>query len=243
MMSTSAQLIQQLRGGLIVSCQALEDEPLHGAAIMARMALAAQMGGAAGIRANGPDDVRAIRTVVPLPLIGLYKAGAGDVYITPTVGHARAVAEAGAEIVALDATQRPRPAGERLADIVDAIHHEFGALVMADVSTVEEGLAAEAAGADMLSTTLSGYTPYSPQQSEPDIALVRLLSAQVGLPVIAEGRIRTPEWACKAMAAGAWAVVVGGAITRPQGITSGFVEALRQCPPNSSGSDGISRKR
>lgn len=224
-----APLIAQLRGGLIVSCQALADEPLHGSGIMARMALAAQVGGAVGIRANGPDDVREIRAAVPLPVIGLFKDGSEGVYITPTFAHARAVAEAGADIVALDATQRPRPGGAQLGDIIRAIHTELGALVMADIATVEEGLAAEAAGADVLSTTLSGYAPNSPRQTEPDMALIGALAAQAGVPVIAEGRFRTPEQVCLALQTGAFAVVVGAAITRPQVITNWFVQAIQQC--------------
>ncbi len=223
---TANGILQRLRGGMIVSCQALEDEPLHGAEIMARMALAARQGGAAGIRANGPADIRAIRAAVPLPLIGLFKDGTEGVYITPTLAHARKVAEAGADIVALDATQRPRPNGERMAEIIAAVHERHGKLVLADVSTLEEGLLAEAAGADMVSTTLSGYTPYSPQMEGPDLELVRELSPRLRVPVIAEGRIHTPEQARAALEAGALAVVVGGAITRPQLITARFVSAL-----------------
>ncbi len=220
------EIIERLRGGLIVSCQALEDEPLHGAEIMARMALAAWQGGAVGIRANSPEDIRAIRALVPLPLIGLYKDGTEGVYITPTLDHARAVADAGADIVALDATPRPRPKGEQLAAIIAAIHAECGKPVLADISTVDEGLAAVAAGADLVSTTLSGYTPYSPQQVGPDLDLVRALAARLSVPVIAEGRIRTPAEARAALDAGAFAVVVGGAITRPQSITASFVAGL-----------------
>ena len=220
------EISERLRGGLIVSCQALDDEPLHGAEIMARMALAAWQGGAVGIRANGPEDIRAIRAVVPLPLIGLYKDGTVGVYITPTFDHARAVADAGADIVALDATLRPRPKGERLAAIIAAIHAECGKPVLADISTVDEGLAAVVAGADLVSTTLSGYTPYSPQQEGPDLDLVRALAARLAVPVIAEGRIRTPAEARAALDAGAFAVVVGGAITRPQIITASFVAGL-----------------
>ena len=195
--------IAQLRGGLIVSCQALAGEPLH-----------------------GPEDIRAIRAAVPLPLIGLYKDGTAGVYITPTLEHARAVAIAGADIVALDGTQRPRPNGETLESIVSAIHAELGNLVLADVSTREEGVAAQAAGADLVSTTLSGYTPYSPQLDGPDLALVQALARELSVPVIAEGRIRTPAEARAALEAGAFAVVVGGAITRPQWITAQFVAGL-----------------
>lgn len=224
-MPISSPLIRSLQSGLIVSCQALPHEPLHGAPIMARMARAAHEGGAVGIRANGPDDVRAIREVVTLPLIGLFKDGTEGVYITPTLAHARAIIEAGADIIALDATPRPRPNGERLEQIIAAIH-ALGRLVMADISTVDEGCAAEAAGADLISTTLSGYTPYSPQRSDPDLDLVQRLVGRVQLPVIAEGRIATPAHLVAAFQAGAYAVVVGGAITRPQMITRTFVDAI-----------------
>lgn len=224
-MDPQSSLISVLRGGLIVSCQALPHEPLYGADIMARMARAAHEGGAVGIRANGPQDVQAIRKAVPLPLIGLFKDGSEGVYITPTMAHARAIVEAGADIIALDATPRPRPNGERLEQIIAGIH-ALGRLVMADISTFDEGCAAEAAGADLLSTTLSGYTPYSPQQPQPDLNLVRRLIGVVHIPVFAEGRIATPDQLVAAFAAGAYAVVVGGAITRPQSITRTFVDAI-----------------
>jgi putative N-acetylmannosamine-6-phosphate epimerase len=194
--------------------------------MMARMALAAQQGGAVGIRANGPPDIRAIKAAVSLPVIGLYKDGDQDVYITPTLRHARAIVEAGADIVALDGTQRPRPDGSSLATLIAAIRVEWQKPALADVSTLEEGLSAQAAGADFVATTLSGYTPDSPALDGPDLELVRALVSQLSIPVIAEGRIRTPEEARAALAAGAFAVVVGGAITRPQWITAQFAAHL-----------------
>jgi N-acylglucosamine-6-phosphate 2-epimerase len=226
-MLTREDFIGQVRNGLIVSCQALPDEPLHGADMMARMALAALQGGAVGIRANGAEDIRAIRKTVTLPIIGIYKDGDAGVYITPTLNHARVVAEAGADVVALDATQRPRPDGSTLQSIIDGIHAELGCLVMADVSTLEEALAAEAAGADFVAPTLAGYTSYSRQLTGPDFDLIRAMASAVKKPVIAEGRIMTPEDARLALVSGALAVVVGGAITRPQQITARFVEHLR----------------
>jgi len=226
-MTDASTLIGQLRGGLIVSCQALAHEPLYGSEIMARMALAAQEGGAVGIRANTPSDIRAIRAAVSLPLIGLYKDGSEGVYITPTFMHARAVAEAGADIIAIDATLRPRPDGSRVEDLIGVIHRELGKPVMADISTLEEGVAAAEAGADLVSSTLSGYTPYSPQMSGPDLDLVRALAARLRVPVIAEGRVHTPEQARAALTAGAWAVTVGAAITRPQVITARFVAGMK----------------
>jgi N-acylglucosamine-6-phosphate 2-epimerase len=226
-MYTTEQFVEQVKGGLIVSCQALPNEPLHGAAIMARMALAAWLGGAVGIRANGAEDIHAIRAAVPLPIIGIYKDGDEGVYITPTFRHAQVVAEAGADVVALDATQRPRPDGSTLTEIITAIHNQLGKLVMADVSTLEEGLTAQAAGADLVASTLSGYTPYSPKLDMPDFDLISSLTAKLRTPIIAEGRIVTPEDARRAIDCGATAVVVGGAITRPQQITARFVERLR----------------
>jgi N-acylglucosamine-6-phosphate 2-epimerase len=218
----------RLRGGLIVSCQALPGEPLYGPEIMARMAAAAEAGGAVGIRANSPADIRAIRAVTTLPLVGLSKVDVAgfDVYITPTLSDARVVAEAGADIIALDATDRPHPEGD-LAEYIRQVRDVTGKLVLADISTDSEALAAQSAGADFISTTMSGYTPYSPTSEDPDLDLVRRLALQLRVPLIAEGRIATPEQARAALAAGAWAVVVGGAITRPQQITSRFVQALR----------------
>lgn len=219
--------IAQVRGKLIVSCQALADEPLHGAEIMARMALAAQIGGAVAIRANGPTDIRAICATVDLPVIGLYKDGDEGIYITPTQQHAQEVMEAGAAVVALDATQRPRSHGESLAEIIAAIHAQ-NRLVLADVATIDEALAAEALGADFAAPTLSGYTDYSPQLAGPDFELIAAMAQQLTIPVIAEGRIHTPADARKALRLGAAAVVVGSAITRPRTITASFVQALSE---------------
>ena len=221
--------VTQVRGHLIVSCQALAHEPLHGAEIMARMALAAVEGGAAAIRANSPVDIAAIRKSVTLPIIGLYKDDIPGypVYITPTLRHVLAVAEAGADIIAIDATARARPEPGTLADFIGRIHMQAGLPVLADISTVAEGMAAVEAGADLVSTTMSGYTDDSPAQREPDLELVANLSRAISVPVLAEGRYRTPQQASNALAVGALAVVVGGAITRPQEITKYFVEELR----------------
>jgi len=215
-----------LCGGLIVSCQALHDEPLHGAQIMAQMALAAQQGGAVGIRANSPADIAAIKALVALPLIGLYKDGTEGVYITPTFTHARMIAEAGADMIALDATPRPRPDGVALAQLIARIHYELGKPVLADVSTLEEALAAAELGADAVAPTLAGYTPYSDPARNP-LDLLREIVGASSIPVIAEGRIHTPEQARAALDAGAYAVVVGSAITRPQVITARFAAALK----------------
>jgi N-acylglucosamine-6-phosphate 2-epimerase len=219
-------VLRRLRGGLVVSCQAPPGDPLHGPTFMAAMARAAVAGGAVGIRAEGPPDVRAVRQAVDVPVVGLWKQGATGVYITPTVDLARAVAEAGAQIVAIDATGRPRPDGSTMPEVVAGLRRTHHCLVMADVSTVAEGVAAAAAGADLVATTLAGYTPYSRRGPGPDLELVAALAARVEVPVVAEGRIATPQEARAALDAGAWTVVVGGAITRPQLITARFVAAL-----------------
>ncbi|MER7396529.1 N-acetylmannosamine-6-phosphate 2-epimerase [Streptomyces sp. NPDC000151] len=220
------ELLDGLRGRLVVSCQAPPGDPLRAPEHMAAMAASVTAGApVAGVRVQGVDDIRAIRSVVGLPVIGLWKDGAQGVYITPTAAHARAVAEAGAEIVAVDATSRPRPDGCPLRETVEAVH-ALGGLLMADVSTVEEGVAAAALGADVVSTTLSGYTPYSRQQPGPDLELVAELAGRVAVPVFAEGRLHTPEQARAAIDAGAWGVVVGGAITAPASIATRFAAAL-----------------
>lgn len=223
-------IIQSLKGGLIVSCQALEGEPFYGSDYMTRFAIAAEMGNAVGIRANTPQDIRAIKQVSHLPLIGLWKQeySGSDVYITPTLQEIEGVIAAGADIVAMDATSRARPDGKSLADIVNEIRQKHDqVLLMADVSTVAEGEEAEKIGFDLISTTLSGYTDYSPQSEEPDIQLVADLSRKVSIPVLAEGKIYSPEQATECLQAGAYAVVIGGAITRPQLITKKFTDALR----------------
>jgi len=221
-------ILSRLRGGLVVSCQALEDEPLNGAPIMAAMARAALAGGASGIRANGPPDLAAIRAAVDLPLIGLYKEimPGFPVFITPTVQHAVQVAAAGADMIALDATFRPRPHGLDAAEIINQVKQATAKPVLADIAAFEEGLAAWQSGADAVSTTLSGYTGEGPQQESPDFDLLKRLADQLPIPVIAEGRIWTPEQAVQAFSLGAFAVVVGSAITRPQLITRRFADEV-----------------
>lgn len=225
--------LSSLRGGLIVSCQALPGEPLFGSDIMARLARAAEAGGAIGIRANSPADIAAIRAVTRLPLVGLSKVDVAgfDVYITPTVADAISVSDAGADIVAVDATRRSRPEGASAAAFIARVKEATGRPVLADISTDDEARAAQDAGADFVSTTMSGYTPYSPQIPGPDFALVERLARFLSVPLIAEGRVATPEQARAALEAGAWAVVVGGAITRPQQITARFVAGLKETSP------------
>lgn len=221
------KFVAQVHKSLIVSCQALPEEALFGAEIMAKMALAAAQGGAKAIRANTPVDVKAIKGSVDLPVIGLYKEVLPDypVIITPTLGHALKIAEAGADVIAIDATDRPHPEGD-LEAFIEKIHAQTGCLVMADISTAAEALAAEKAGADMVSTTLSGYTPYSPKLEGPDLDLVKEVAGLVKVPVVGEGRYHTPEQVKQALEYGATAVVVGGAITRPKEITARYVKAI-----------------
>ncbi|MFG3258867.1 N-acetylmannosamine-6-phosphate 2-epimerase [Streptomyces sp. NPDC048172] len=224
------ELLERLRGGLIVSCQAPPGDPLRAPAHIAAIAASVAAGApAAGLRVQGVDDILAVREVVgaigPLPVVGLWKDGVEGVFITPTAAHATAVADAGAEIVAVDATTRPRPDGRPLRETVAAVHAR-GRLLMADVSTVEEGVTAAELGADMVSTTLSGYTPYSRQAAGPDLELVAELASRLDVPVFAEGRVHTPEQARAALDAGAWGVVVGGAITAPAAIAARFAAAL-----------------
>ena len=223
MRATKEALLERLRGRLVVSCQAYPGEPLRDPDTMRRMALAVLDGGASGIRAQGLADLRAIRAATDVPLIGLWKDGDEPVHITPTVRHAVAVAETGADIVALDATARPRPDGRPLADSIEAVH-AAGALVMADVSTEAEGVEAARLGADLVGTTLSGYTPYTAKTEGPDLELVARLASVLDLPVVAEGRVHSPEQAAAALAAGAFAVVVGTAITHPTTLTRWFAE-------------------
>jgi len=219
----------RLRGGLIVSCQALPDSPLRDPAIIAALARCAERGGAVGVRIDGPEDIATVRRAVTLPIIGLYKVARDrPVYITPTFAEARAIARAGADLIALQAT-RERGAdrnADPLADLIARIHAECGIPVMADVSSLDEGLGAAASGADVVATTMAGYTPHSRQMSGPDLELIRELAQALAVPIVAEGRISTPEEAAAARRAGAFAVVVGRAITMPEAITARFVSAV-----------------
>ncbi len=215
--------------GLIVSCQAEEDEPLFGAPIMAALAHAALQGGAVGIMANTPADVAAIRAVTECFLIGVYKIRTPDVpvYITPTCEAATLVAQAGCDMIAVDATPRPRPGGLALAALVTHIQTTLGLPVMAHVSCRADAEGAEPLGVDVLTTALAGYTAHGrPPLDGPDLDLLADLVAHSRLPVIAEGRFRTPAEVARAFDLGATAVVIGGAITRPQDITRRLVQAV-----------------
>ncbi|WPP42107.1 N-acetylmannosamine-6-phosphate 2-epimerase [Paenibacillus hunanensis] len=220
-----------LQHKLIVSCQALPDEPLHSSWIMGKMALAAKQGGAAGIRANSVDDIMEIRKQVELPVIGIIKRNYGEhpVFITPTLREIDELSTTGCEIVALDATSRPRPDGMELAELVRQIRLRYPQLLlMADVSTVEEGVEAQRLGFDLVSATLVGYTEYTQGQKvyADDFAILKEMVRQIRTPIVAEGNILTPEMAARCLEIGVYSVVVGGAITRPQQITGRFVEQM-----------------
>jgi N-acylglucosamine-6-phosphate 2-epimerase len=222
--------LRKVHGGIVVSCQARGDNPLHGPVFMAASALAAIRGGAAGIRADGEADIAAIRAAIgpDAPIMGIYKVkqADGSVFITPSAETAREVVSAGAELVALDGTRRPRPGGESLAEVVAAIHAAGGA-AMADIDTLESARYAVSCGVDALGTTLSGYTAESVKREEPDFDLLVELVKEFSTPVFAEGRIWTREHARRAFDLGASFVVVGTAITNPQAITARFVAAIK----------------
>ena len=230
MNNSTTETLKRIKGGMIVSCQALEDEPLHSSTIMMRMSKAAQMGGAVGIRANTPQDCMEIKENVKLPLIAIYKKAHGDsnVYITPTIEEVRSLLPVNAEIIAVDATRRPRPDGKTLEEFFKEIKKVYNGLIMADISDFEEAIEAERIGFDIISTTLSGYTEYTLNRPRPDIELIEKLKGVVKIPIIAEGNVETPELAAKCLKAGAWAVVAGGAITRPQLITKKFVDSVNK---------------
>ena len=226
-----SEKISQIYKKLIVSCQALPDEPLHSSFIMGRMAKAAREGGACGIRANSREDIEEIKRNVELPIIGIVKKEYADspVYITPTMREVDALVEAGADIIALDATGSRRPDGVLLDDFVEEIRNRYpGQPLMADCSTVEEVLHADRLGFDFLGTTLVGYTEQSAgkQIEENDFEIIRQILEKVNHPVIAEGNINTPQKARRVLEIGCYSVVVGSIITRPQVITRTFTEEI-----------------
>lgn len=221
-----AHTLETLAGGLIVSCQAYPGEPMRSPETMAQVAQSAVIGGAVGIRAQGPGDIALIRDRVDLPLIGLWKAGDADVFITPTLRHAVSVHAAGATVVAIDGTRRERPDGLTLAETIHRLKDLTGATVMADAGSLADAIAAVEAGADCVGTTLAGYTEERRKTDGPDLELLAEVVAAVDVPVIAEGRIHTPAQAAAAMDAGAYAVVVGTAITHPATITRWFADAV-----------------
>lgn len=218
---------EEVKGKLIVSCQALPDEPLHSSYIMGRMAYAALVGGASGIRANTVADIKEIKTTVNLPIIGIIKEQYGEnpVYITPTLKEIDKLVEEGVDVIAIDGTKRERPDGKTLDELMKEVRAKYpNQLFMADISCVEEAVHCEELGFDIVGTTLVGYTEYT-KGNDPLTELEKVVKA-VKIPVIGEGNLDTPAKARKALELGAYAVVVGGAITRPQQITRKFVTEM-----------------
>ncbi len=225
--------VEAIKGNLIVSCQALPDEPLHSSFIMGRMARAAKEGGASGIRANTAEDIREIQKEVDLPIIGIVKKDYNDskVYISPTMDEIDELVATGVEIIALDATKDLRPNGKSIDDFYKQIKEKYpNQLLMADCSTVKEALHADELGFDFIGTTLVGYTDQSKGDKieANDFEILREIIANVDNKVIAEGNINTPEKAKRVIELGAYSVVVGSIITRPQVITKNFVDKLAE---------------
>ena len=226
---TNKEILDKIKGGLIVSCQALASEPLYDSYIMSKMALAAKLGGAVGIRANTVVDIKAIKEKVDLPLIGIIKQEYDDidVYITPTMKEVDALVETGCEIIAIDATNRLRPNGETLEAFFTKVRKKYpNQLFMADTSCFDEGKKAEELGFNLIGTTMAGYTPYTKGTPLPDFNLMQRYVSELHTPVIAEGGIWVPEQLKKAIDIGVHSAVVGTAITRPRDITKHFAEVL-----------------
>ncbi|MBV7363335.1 N-acetylmannosamine-6-phosphate 2-epimerase [Actinomycetaceae bacterium TAE3-ERU4] len=213
--------------GLIVSCQAYPGEPLRTPEVTARMCQAVVEGGAVAVRVQGATDIQAARQAVQVPVVGLIKYGHDGVYITPSVAHARACALAGASIVAIDATSRPRLGGT-FADACRAIHEEFpGVAVMADCGSLDDALSAEEAGADLIGTTLAGYTPDRPKTDGPDFELIDAVCERIKKPIVVEGRIHTVAQLAEVWQRPIHAACVGTAITHPTSITRWFTEVVK----------------
>jgi N-acylglucosamine-6-phosphate 2-epimerase len=225
------ELISSLKGGLIVSCQALEHEPLYSSYMMSKMALAAKLGGAVGIRANSYSDIVAIKKEVNLPVIGIVKKDYEDseIYITPTLTEVDEVMDTGAEIIALDATKRLRPNGKSLEEFYSGIKAKYPkVLLMADISTFEEGIRAREIGFDLVATTLSGYTEETKHVLLPNLSLLERLTKELDIPVMAEGGYWESTDLKRALNYGAHACIVGSAITRPLEITRRFVNSMNE---------------
>lgn len=222
---------EKLKKGLIVSCQALDNEPLHSSFIMGRMALAAKMAGAVGIRANTVSDIQEIKKNVDLPIIGIIKKDYdnSEVYITPTMDEVDCLVAEGVDIIATDGTNSKRPKNEGLKDFYEEIRVKYPDIkLMADCSTVDEAIMADKLGFDYIGTTLIGYTPQSKGDKidADDFKILREIIEKVNHPVIAEGNVDKPEKAKRVLELGAFTVVVGGAITRPQNIAKKFVDCI-----------------
>lgn len=224
--------LTQVKGKLIISCQALPDEPLHSSFIMARMARAAKMAGAAGIRANSVVDIQAIQDETHLPVIGINKHVFPDAetFITPTLKDMRAVAATGVPVVAVEVTGRTRPNHGVLADDVRQFRNEFpNTLLMADTATLANVREADALGFDVIGTTMHGYTQDTQGMNvaDDDFAYLKSVLKTTTTPVIAEGKIDLPEKLKRCLDLGCTAVVVGGAITRPLEIAQRFIAAIQ----------------
>lgn len=230
------EILKKIKGGLIVSCQALSTEPLYDPYIMSKMAYAAMLGGAVGIRANTIVDIKAIKKAVDLPVIGIIKEeyGDSDVYISPTMKEVDALVEAGCEIIATDATNRTRPDGKSFTEFFTDVRKKYpNQLFMADTSCFEEGKLAAELGCDLIGTTMAGYTPYTKGRTLPDVELVKKYATELDKPIIAEGGIWAPDDLLNVYKAGAFSAVCGTAITRPRDITRRFVNALEDANENS----------
>ena len=223
------ELLNKIKGKLIVSCQARVGWPMYGPEIMAAFALAAKQGGAAAIRATGPDNLLAIKQKVDLPIMGINKIflDGYDVYITPTYESAKAILDVGIDIICMDATLRKRPNDEKVIDIITRIKKEYpDVITVGEISTLDEAKAILDYGFDFISTTLAGFTKESSNVKHMDLDLIKEIKKISDIEVIAEGRIHTPKDAVSALEAGAFCVVVGTAITRPEILTQNFVEAI-----------------
>ncbi|HXN21808.1 MAG TPA: N-acetylmannosamine-6-phosphate 2-epimerase [Candidatus Dormibacteraeota bacterium] len=226
-MSSVAQF-DSWRGGLIVSCQASAESALSDPQIIAAFARAAERNGAIGVRIDGPANIRTARAAVSIPIVGIEKMRVDgfDVYITPTYESAARVATSGADVLAVDGTPRARPNGAALQDIISRAHAELHRPVMADIASFDEAIAAvETAGADLIATTLSGYTKETKSTTHPDFELLRRLTSRLKVPVICEGHVRTTEDLRRAFDCGAFAVVVGKAITGVDWLVRQYVAA------------------
>ena len=227
---TKQEIFDKIRGGLIVSCQALPDEPLHSSFIMGRMAYAAYLGGAVGIRANTVEDIKEIKANVSLPIIGIIKSDYPDtcVRITPTMKEVDALVEEGVAIIAMDASLNKRPDGRTIVEFFKEVRQKYPEqLFMADCGSYEDAVRAESLGFDIIGTTMNGYTPETRHFPPPNFGFMRQLVETLHTPVIAEGGIFSPEQLRMAMDQGVLACVVGSAITRPKEITQHYVKALR----------------
>lgn len=225
------EFFEAIKGKIIVSCQALPGEPLYveEKSVMYLMARAGKMAGTPAIRTSSIRDVVAIKEETGLPVIGLVKVHypGFDSFITPTMKEVDDLVAVESDVIALDCTLRQRGDGKTVNEFIAEVRQKYpDAILMADISTYEEGVNAWKQGMDIVGTTMSGYTDYSPKLDEPDYELVRRLAETVSVPVIGEGKVHYPDQAVKVLEAGAHAVVVGGAITRPLEIASRFMAAV-----------------